>query len=186
MIGMAISVSGILWFVQSQNKAHHIAQLNMSKADIAKGMLFAFLGSVSQGLGLVCAKKGLIHQGSFEINPMHATWIRMGIGAGVTYLIGAFRSDLIKEFKHVTFNKTNLKPVILGTLFGPVIGVTMSMLAAKNLEVSLAQTIFSLLPISVMFTAHFTGREKVTLSSYIAAFISICGVIILVWRNQIF
>lgn len=185
LVGMAVSVSGILWFVRSQNKSHHIENTQLPKAVFLKGAIFALLGAVGQGLGLVCAKKGLIHPGTYELPPIHATWIRMGIGAGVTYIIGAFRSNLVSEFKNITFNKVNFKPIITGTLFGPVLGVTMSLLAAKNMEVSLAQTIFSLLPISVMFTAHFTGKEKVSLSSYIAAFISICGVIILVWRNEI-
>ncbi len=186
VIGMAISVLGILWFVQAQNKSHQITESEISRKDFMQGMLFAFLGSISQGLGLVLAKKGLIHPGNYEIPPMHATWIRMGVGASLTYLVGAFRSNLVAEFKAITFNKQNLKPILIGTLFGPVFGVTMSMLAAKNLEVSLAQTIFSLLPISVMFTAHFTGKEKVTLSSYIAVLISICGVLLLVWRNEVF
>lgn len=185
MIGMAISLGGILWFVQSQNKAHHISNQGISKKDLFNGMLYALLGSICQGLGLVFAKKGLIIQGTYELNPMHATWIRMGVAASLTYVIGAFRSNLFTEFKHITFNISNFKPVIAGTLFGPVIGVSLSMLAAKNLEVSLAQTIFSLLPISVMFTAHFTGKEKVTLSAYLAALISIIGVIVLVWRNEI-
>jgi drug/metabolite transporter (DMT)-like permease len=149
-------------------------------------MICALLGSISQGLGLVLAKKGMIHQGQYDLPPVHATWIRMGIGAGTTYIIGAFRSNLWFEFRNITFVKAHLKPVITGTLFGPVLGVSMSLLAAKNMEVSMAQTIFSLLPVSVMLTAHVSGKEKVSIASFIAAVISICGVVLLVWRNELF
>lgn len=184
LIGMAVSVSGILWFVGEQNRKQHL-HLQISKADVFKGVLFAALGSVSQGLGLVCARKGLIQPGDFHLHPVHATWIRMGIGTGVTYLIGLFRTNLLMEFKHISFNTTRVKPVLLGTVFGPVLGVTMSMVAVTHLEVSLAQTIFSLLPISVMVSAALLGKEKLTLVSLLAACISIAGVILLVWRNSL-
>jgi drug/metabolite transporter (DMT)-like permease len=49
----------------------------------------------------------------------------------------------------------------------------------------LAQTIFSLLPITVMLAAVLSGREKMELSSLIAAIISVGGVFILVWREEI-
>lgn len=181
--GMAISVTGILWFISVQQRTHANTHHPFSKSELYKGLLFAALGSISQGLGLVCAKKGLIHTGDITLTPLHATWIRMGIGAGITYVIGVFRSNLITEFKLIALSKINIKPVLLGTLFGPVIGVSMSMLAATNLEVSLAQTIFSLLPISVMFVAQVLGKEKLSFTAIAAACISICGVLILVWRN---
>ncbi|MFA6261608.1 MAG: DMT family transporter [Bacteroidia bacterium] len=184
ILGMAISVSGILWFIREHNRKQQL-HLELTKADLLKGVAFAALGAISQGLGLVCAKKGLVHHGQFSLHPIHATWIRMGIGTLVTYLIGFFRSNMWTEFKEITFTRSIFKPVITGTVFGPVIGVTMSMLAASVLEVSLAQTIFSLLPISVMFTARFMGKEKLSAVSLIAALISILGVVILVWRNEI-
>lgn len=184
LMGMAISVSGILWFIWEHNRKQQL-QVELSKADLWKGVAFAALGAISQGLGLVCAKKGLIHPGSISIHPIHATWIRMGIGTLVTYLIGFFRSNMWKEFKEITFTKSIFKPVITGTVFGPVTGVTMSMLSVTVLEVSLTQTIFSLLPISVMFTARLMGKEKLSVVSLIAALISILGVVVLVWRNEI-
>ncbi|MFN6082262.1 MAG: EamA family transporter, partial [Bacteroidota bacterium] len=89
------------------------------------------------------------------------------------------------EFKEIAFKPQHLKPVLIGTVFGPVIGVSMSLLAASIIEVSLAQTIFSLLPITVMLAAVLSGREKLELSSFIAAIISVGGVFILVWREEI-
>ncbi len=182
IMGMSISIGGILWFIRSNQ---HDTLNPVKKEHAAKGMLFAALGAICQGLGLVCAKKGLILAGQYDIPPMHATWVRMSIATLTTYSIGVFRSDLVKEFKHITFSKAVLKPVLLGTFFGPVIGVTMSMVAAKNMEVSFAQTILSLLPISVMLTAFISGKEKVQFISFIAALISISGVIVLAWKNEI-
>ena len=77
------------------------------------------------------------------------------------------------------------KTVFIGTLFGPVIGVSASLYAASLLEVSLAQTVFSMLPISVILTAVLLGKEKIEAKSLIAALISVAGVFVLVWRDEL-
>ncbi|MBK6292863.1 MAG: hypothetical protein IPF59_14145 [Ignavibacteria bacterium] len=52
-----------------------------------------------------------------------------------------------------------------GTLFGPIIGVTCSLIAAAHLDVAVAQTIFSLVPFVVMAITtvihknHCTGAQ---------------------------
>lgn len=183
LAGMAISVSGIIWFIQTNNKAK---DETVDKAHLAQGLIYATLGALCQGLGLVFAKKGLVLEAEYgKLMPIHATWIRMFIASASIYATGLFRTDLVKEFKDITLNKTVLKPVLIGTLFGPVIGVSMSLYAASVIEVSLAQTIFSLLPITVIVTAFLLGKEKLEASSLIAALVSVAGVFVLVWRNEL-
>jgi drug/metabolite transporter (DMT)-like permease len=183
LFGMAISVGGLVWFIQS---AAARKQNTEDKTHLKQGIVFAILGALCQGLGLVFAKKGLILDSEAgRLMPLHATWIRMFAATAVIYFIGIFKGNLWKEFKAVTFTPEIIKPVALGTLFGPVIGVSMSLYAASVIEVSLAQTIFSLLPISVMLAAVLMRREKLEVTSFIAAIIGVAGVFILVWRNDI-
>jgi len=185
MLGMVISVGGLLWFIRT-NQKKNIANSGNSNHELMQGILFAILGAICQGLGIVLAKKGLMisHEGP-DLSPVHATWIRMFTATVIIYLAGIFKTNLIAEFKEIAFKPQHLKPVLIGTVFGPVIGVSMSLLAASIIEVSLAQTIFSLLPITVMLAAVLSGREKLELSSFIAAIISVGGVFILVWREEI-
>lgn len=183
LFGMAVSIGGLVWFIQS---AAARKQNSEDKTHLKKGIVFAILGALSQGLGLVFAKKGLIIDSEAgRLLPLHATWIRMFSATAVIYLVGVFKGGLWKEFKMVSFTPEIIKPVAVGTLFGPVIGVSMSLYAASVIEVSLAQTIFSLLPISVMLAAVFMRREKLDATSFIAALIGVAGVFILVWRNEI-
>lgn len=184
IIGMCISIGGLLWFIHVNNKNNN--QNQVDKAHLTKGILYAVLGAVCQGLGIVLAKKGLLisHTGQ-DLSAVHATWIRMFTGTVVIYAAGLFKTDLIAEFKEITFKPQHIKPVLLGTVFGPVIGVSMSLLAASLIEVSLAQTIFSLLPITVMVAATVTGKEKIEPASFIAALISVAGVFVLVWREEL-
>ncbi len=181
IVGMAISLAGIVMLSLSRNEksaVHHEGHGNFYK-----GILFAALGAVGQGVGLVLAKKGFQVTGE-PINAIHATWIRMLCASFFVYLIGAFKLNVWTEFKSITLNKKKLYPILLGTLFGPVIGVSFSMLAATHIEASVAQTIFSLLPVSVLIAAVLFFKEKVHALSYLAVLVSIIGVMILVWRDS--
>src|SRR5574343_165821 len=118
LIGMSVSTAGIIWFVQANRKeaeAHH------DEKHVLKGVTFAILGAVGQGLGLVCAKKGL--SADAFIHPVHATWIRMTIGALAAYTTVLFRINIWQEAKEVTASSDKVKPLLIGTTFGPVIGV---------------------------------------------------------------
>lgn len=183
VIGMFISIIGIAWFIKSN--AHNHEELD--KKHLLKGIVYAVLGAVCQGIGLVFAKKGLVlfDANGQALSPVHATWIRMFVGVVFIYAMGIFKVNVWKELKDISTNKVFFKPIIIGTAFGPVLGVSMSMLAASLMNVSIAQTIFSFLPISVILTAFFLGKETIKLQSIFAALLSICGVFVLMWRVEI-
>jgi drug/metabolite transporter (DMT)-like permease len=182
IIGMFISIIGVLLLSLSKNEQAAVEA--EGRGNFAQGILFAALGAICQGLGLVLAKKGFMSS-TEEISAIHATWIRMFIATISVYLIGIFKTNIIHEFKAITFNSTKLKPVLLGTLFGPVIGVSLSLFSANKIEVSITQTILSLLPVSVTFAAVLFFKEKVQFKSYLAVLVSIIGVLILVWRTEL-
>jgi drug/metabolite transporter (DMT)-like permease len=183
VIGMLISIIGIAWFIKSN--AHNNEFLD--KKNLNKGIVYAILGAVCQGIGLVFAKKGLVlfDTNGQSLSPVHATWIRMFVGVVFIYAMGIFKVNVWKELKDITTNKVFFKPIIIGTVFGPVMGVSMSLFAASLMEVSLAQTIFSFLPITVILSAHFMGKEKIKIESIFAALLSLIGVFVLMWRVEI-
>lgn len=182
--GMLISSAGILWFIRSTAKSN---DQQLDKSHLTKGIAFAILGAVGQGLGLVCAKKGLnmVHADGSDLSAVHATWIRMVIATVAAYSLAVFKRNIFKEFAGLVKNRAQFTPLIVGTLFGPVTGVSLSLYAAALIPVGMAQTIFSMLPITVMLAATISGREKLNFPSIIAAVISMVGVMVLVWRNEI-
>lgn len=184
IIGMMISTGGIIWFIQSTQKSNDKA---IDKSQVLKGITYAILGAVGQGLGLVCAKKGLniTHDTGTDLSAVHATWIRMGIGTLAAYSIAVFKRNVWTELKIITSSKSIITPLLTGTFFGPVMGVSLSLFAASQIPVGIAQTIFSLLPITVMIAATISGREKINGPSIIAAVICMVGVFVLVWRDEL-
>lgn len=179
--GMALSIAGVLLLITSRKEQTEVAHEH--HGSFSKGILFAVLGAVCQGVGLVLAKKGF-NASAPHFNAMYATWIRLFIASITVYMIGAFKLNVWHELKSISLSGPKLKPILLGTLFGPVIGISFSLITATNMEVSVAQTLFSLLPASVFFASVIFFKEKIPAQSYLAVLVSILGVLILVWRDK--
>lgn len=177
ILGMAVSISGILILTLSRAEQHQVK--SDGYGTFWSGVFAGVMSALCQGIGLVFAKKGFITMGDEAISPIHATWVRMFTATVFSYAIGFFKGDMIAEFSGIVSDKKLLKPVLIGTLFGPVIGVSLSLFSAKSIPVSIAQTILSMVPLSVMITGVIFYKEKVSLQGYIALAISMIGVLML-------
>ncbi len=187
IIGIIITIAGVIWLTLSKNskatmKDHEIGNVN-------RGIIYAILSAVCQGIGVVLANKGFETQlNNKELPFFQATWIRMICATIIIYLITISQGKLKQITQPVLENKNNgLIYTLGGTIFGPVVGVSLSMLAVSLLhnKPSVAQTIFSLVPVFVLPLSYLFYREKITLKSIIGALIAIAGVIVLIWRQDI-
>lgn len=186
LIGMFITISGIVWLVMGKKEKAKITHL--SKSEYTKGVLYAALAAVCQGIGITLSQKGLHYKIAGEnINAIHASLIRM-IAATISVLIVAVIFKRLKQIVLPAVQNKNkgIAYAITGTLFGPVIGMALSMQAVSMTSASIAQTIFSLLPVFVLVLAHLFYREKITSTSFFGAVIAILGVVILIWRKVIY
>jgi drug/metabolite transporter (DMT)-like permease len=100
---------------------------------------------------------------SDKLPTMHAVWIRLLFAFSAAFIVltfaGKLKSNSIPIF---TNEKNNLPFMFFGTLLGPVIGVTLSLVAIQTLEVAVAQTIFALLPLFVLPISFIIYKEKIT------------------------
>lgn len=189
----AVGVLGIFITIGS------VAALSFSPSEIKKvkesghgnfysGILFMILSSSCQGFGLVLANKGFETGGALAPDPIQATWLRMIAGTVVIFLFSAVTGKLGKMARPIINNEGNGNWYALaGTIFGPVTGVMMSMLAVSLLknQPSIAQTIFSLLPALALPLNYAFYREKITWRQLLIVAGAVGGVMILVWRDQL-
>lgn len=167
--GMIITVLGIIIVVFKKDK-------NESKIELAhpvKGIIFAFLGAVGQALGTIFSKLGM---GSY--NPFAATQIRIIAGIiGFTILIFIMKKwgDLSIAVKNIAA----LKIISIGALFGPFLGVSLSLLALQHTEAGIVSTITSITPVLIIPPAIAILKEKVTSREMVGSIITIMGVGIL-------
>lgn len=187
IIGVLVTIGGVVWL--SINRSGNSGMKDHAIGNVGKGIFCAVMSAVCQGTGLVLANKGFESQiNNADLPFFHATWIRMVVAGGLMYLLTIIRGKFREVNQPVLENRNNgLIFALGGTIFGPVIGVSSSMLAVSLLhnKPSVAQTIFALVPVLVLPLSYLFYKEKITLKSVFAALIAIAGVMILIWREQI-
>src|SRR6185436_9846256 len=136
-----------------------------------------------QGLGLVISKFGM-DSCEEKLPTLHAVWIRLLFAFMAAFFISAIMRSMKKNSRPIFQNQNNGLPYLAaGTLFGPVLGVSLSLLTIQYLEVAAAQTIFSLLPIMVLPINYFYYKERLTFQSIFGSLVAVLGVFILIWRD---
>ena len=183
--GIVISIGGMIWFLWGSGNAEDKVIGIHEYGSIRKGIIYGILSGLCQGFHIAISKKGLLSSVP-PISPVHATWIRV-FAATVAYfsftiLRGKLKSDVImviKKKKHVIPKAT------YSTIFGLVLSILLVMWSVGLCEVSAAQTILSLVPIVVVPMAYVLYKERITYQTMIAATVSVTGVFVLIWRDNI-
>jgi drug/metabolite transporter (DMT)-like permease len=67
----------------------------------------------------------------------------------------------------------------LGSVLGPFIGITLSLLAVQHTKVGIAATLIATVPIIMLPMVHFIYREHLTPRSILGACIAVAGVAVL-------
>jgi len=185
IIGMAVTVGGMVWFVQASNTGEIEEHFVHEYGKASKGVLFGVLAGLCQGLQMALTKKGLTGELVF-ISPVHATWIRV-FGAASAYFIFSFARGKFKEdvFQPIWNEKGTIVKATLATALGLVVSVGLVVWSLTLCKVAAVQTILSLAPVITIPMAYFLYKEKMNLQTFFAGIISIFGVYVLIWRDHI-
>jgi len=174
LLGIAVTIIGIAIVVLERKETPDI------KYKISKiGIVFGLLGALGQAGGLIFAKFAF-QEG--EVNEMVATFVRI-ISSAVILLTGAL---LMKRYKNpVLLYKNDIKAfgsTIVGTILGPYLGITFSLVAIANTKVGIAATLMSTMPIIMLPIIRYIYKERLNWQAIVGAFIAVAGVAILFLR----
>ena len=68
-----------------------------------------------------------------------------------------------------------MKAITIGAIFGPFIGVALSLYAVQHTETGIASALMALTPIFIILPTAIMFKEKITAHQVIGAVISIAG-----------
>ena len=137
---------------------------------MAKGIIFALIGAAAQAIGLVFSKYTI----DLDVNAFAATQIRV-MAATVGFILYI---TIRKEWGGVKKAFSNKKAIIfiaIGSVFGPFLGVSSSLLAMRYTQMGIATTISQLNVILIIPFSVFLFKEKVTLIEILASFVAFGG-----------
>lgn len=169
--GMAITIGGII-FVVVERSSESIPLFRSSPI----GIFYGVLGALGQAGGLILAKFAFADG---ELNGFVAAFIRLSSAVLIFFPVVLF----IKRYKNpVRLYKKNipaLKATVIGTILGPVLGITCSLIAIANTKIGIASTLMSLMPVIMLPIARYYYKEKLSFRAIAGAFIAVIGVTVL-------
>ncbi len=166
ILGMILTLSGISLVILNKKNG----EKSLAISHPIKGLIFAFIGAIGQSVGLVFSKIGMGNYNAFA-----ATQIRV-----ITGIIGfSILITIWKKWNNVgsaVKNQNAMKRIGLGSIFGPFLGVSLSLFAVQHTHAGIASTIMSIVPVLIIPPAVFILKQKVTIKEIVGAIISVIGV----------
>ena len=201
LLGMVVTLVGIGMSVLSKQSSTEEGKTTGTwrlKLPL-KGVLYGCGAGMGQGIGLVLSKMGLQHYHTSLLAhgltpdsvpagavlniplslsmPFAATMIRaiMGIiGFSVALLL--FTKGGKQQLNHAIHDRKSMLCAFCSMMFGPFVGVSMSLLATLYTSTGIAQTLMALTPIFIIAPAAWLFHQKVTPREVLGALISVAGV----------
>jgi drug/metabolite transporter (DMT)-like permease len=185
IVGMLITIVGVMSISLGRSQRNSIP--DHGHGSVAKGIVFGILAAACHGAALAFSKKGFVLQAELQhpIGPLSATFIRIVSGLLLVYTISFCTGKLKEAWYHLRDSKEGVKNTIIGSIFNPGLSVALSMVTILYINVAVAQTIFSMVPLFALLIAFFVYKEKITPRSVWGVVAALMGVMLLIWRNKI-
>lgn len=175
LAGMVLTVSGVAMVVLKPDR-HHPDLKKRKRLRLNYPLTGIFLGlggAAGQAVGLVLSKFGMKDYDAFA-----ASQIRVLAGLVSFTLIFIFMNRW-DRLKAALKNRKGMLFTGLGSIFGPFLGVSFSLLAVQHTETGIAATIMSVVPILLIPPAILFFKEKVGWREVLGSFIAVGGVALL-------
>lgn len=192
LAGMATTIAAVIWAVLERPKSKVDAQPH---PHFRRGIVFAVIGAFCQAAGLMWSKTGMgvdILPPDQRLGPQAATYIRMLFACAAIipiFLIlnGFHRKSLAKGVipDRIGKKSAGYTLALFGAICGPVLGVWLSLIAAENAPVGVAQTLCGLSPVFILPFMPLVMKEHVSPRAILAALLAVGGVAIIVFEEPI-
>jgi drug/metabolite transporter (DMT)-like permease len=172
MLGIAVTIAGVIWVISEKPDQ---SNTKIDRRLFMSGLFFAFLGALGQASGLVTAKLGLYG----DFSALSGLVIRMLIGTLAIWFLPVVRGQIGNTIQAFREKPLAFRYISIAVIFGPVIGVYLSLLAVQLAPIGVASTLMALPPIFLIPIDHFFFKERATLRSVLGTVVALGGVGIL-------
>jgi len=172
-LGMAMTLGGVFWVLWERGHQQQ-ASVHGSRA---LGILAGVLGALGQAVGYVISKLAL----RSGIDALSATVIRVVAALAGVILLAALERQ-VRRTVGARGDRRAAAFMVGGSLFGPFLGVTLSLLALQYIQAGVAASITAFHPVlTLLISSRFHG-EKLTPRFLAGALVAAAGVVVLFLR----
>ena len=181
ILAMGVTLLGIGISILSRDAGSLHVRLDLP----LKGVLLGIGAGVGQGVGLVLSKIGMEHYAAAlpadapalmeGMLPFASTMLRAIIGSLGFLLILGLQRDFGK-LRAAVRDPVAMKYASIITLFGPAVGVSLSLMAVRYAPAGIASTLMALTPVLILVPEVLLGRKRIRPKELIGLAVSIIGV----------
>lgn len=174
VLGMAVTVSGVSIVVLDRG-----ARTSHKISVTTSGILYALLGAVGQGGGLIFAKMAFLEA---DVNGFVATAVRIIASLVLLLPVAVMTKRYNNPLRVFSQDRKALLLTALGSVLGPFLGISFSLIAIEHTSVGVAATIMAIVPILMLPLVRYVYKEKLTWRAIVGAFTAVAGVAVLFLR----
>ncbi len=169
--GVLATIGGVITVIlsesnQSSEKTHVI------------WILFALVGAVTQAIGVILAKAGLME----GIHPVSGNVVRIGAGLVGLILFTLLRGNFLKDFAKMK-DRRSLYLLSSAALVGPVFGMLLALYAFSWAPVGIVTALIQLTPVMLLPIDRFYLKKHIPPGAILGTLIAVAGAAVLFISN---
>ena len=170
-LGIIIATGGIVWVIAEQHEN------GQPVAHLKAGVIFGLMGALGQASGMIMAKVAM--QGTMPA--VNAAFFRMFFSGAMVWAWAAMTGNLTR-IQPVFQNRSAFRPLLVASLLGPVMGVSLVMFAYRTTEAGVVATLSTLYPVFVVPVVWLRGDDTPSFRTIAGTLIAIGGVALIFLR----
>ncbi|MEY2983261.1 MAG: DMT family transporter [Planctomycetota bacterium] len=181
VLGMAVTLAGVVLVLVDRRA---VEGWQASPGDRrALAVAFGFLGALGQSAGFLLTRHGMAAVGAEEVTvpAFSVTLVRMAAAASILTLtsatFGGFGAVMGAVRDRLAFGQ-----IAIGAVFGPILGVWMSVVAVHHAKAGIAATLMSLAPVLMLPIGRIAYGSRPGALGFIGTLVAVGGATLLVLR----
>ena len=170
---VVVTMGSVAWVVSERRNSNPV---DGNPRNYVVGVLCGIGGAFGQALGLILSKRGMVS----DFPALSASLMRLSVASVVIWLWALMRGQL-----RPTIQGLRIRParwaIVVGTILGPLIGMTLSLAAVQLAPVGIVSTLMSLGPLILLPLTHWVFKEHITQRAIVGTVVAMLGVAMIFW-----
>lgn len=178
--GMLVTLTGVCIVILEKKNPHILPGKKTRRAVSFKGVMFGIGAMLGQASGYVLSKAGMQTETGY-LDAFASTQIR-AIAAFVCFIL---YFTLTRKWGNVVAAVRDTRALVFtatGSVIGPFIGVSLSLMVLRYLTAGIASTFLSLTPICIIPFSIYIHKEHLSMRAFVGAVIAVGGIWLLMYK----